>query len=440
MDCLFNLRREKIMENKFTIAGYYGPHPAFDIKDKDNNVIDTAVNTINDETYKLLADAGINLIVALPEISYDKNPELTIKNLELGEKYGIRMCINDRRITNDTTDEELAEYMEPYRHYKSFYGINVKDEPSTDEYMYSCGGPERRMHNFYGIMKLLKRNNVFGYMNLHPYQQHMGTKTAYKKMLKEYADNCDPQIISHDHYVFDDNANCRHTYCERYFYNLKLIKETADAAGIPMWSFVQAGAQFNDSMRNIESIPHCPSESQTMWIVNVSLLFGAKAIQFFPLIQPRWFAFAPNGELDCDRNGVIGADGKPNRMYPMVKRASKWIKAIEDILVPAKHLAVIAKGFLPENFADILTDSYGPVKSLEIDDKVLGSMVGVFDYNGKYALMVLNYNDSKEADVVLNLDKEYKMAVITEEGKTEDKAERKVISLGAGSAALVVLD
>ena len=79
---------------------------------------------------------------------------------------------------------------------------------------------------------------------------------------------------------------------------------------------LQAGGQWNDAGAWIDSVAPYPSEGEMLFDVNISLAYGAKAIQYFPLIQPQYYANQTGGTYDFEnRNALIGADGNLTRWY-----------------------------------------------------------------------------------------------------------------------------
>ena len=105
-----------------------------------------------------------------------------------------------------------------------------------------------------------------------------------------------------------------------YFYNLSTYRANANEAGIPLWVFIQAGSQWNDANDRFDSVtPYYPNEKQFDWNINTSLAYGAKGIQYFPLIQPSWFAYAESTDFDFERNGIIGAWGNKTQWFYYAK-------------------------------------------------------------------------------------------------------------------------
>ena len=174
--------------------------------------------------------------------------------------------------------------------------------------------------------------------------------------------------------------------------------------------------------------------------MNVALLWGAKGIQYFPLMQPYWFAYAPDGKMDYERNGVIAANGQPTRWYAPIQKANTWIRKIEDILMKCERTAVLAKGYYPETYTGRNAEGDDWVKEIEVSDEQDGTLVGAFDYEGKKVYMVLNYNHDTAQDITLTFDKKRNYKLITEDSENEQEGKKIKLSLTAGEAVLLVFE
>ena len=150
-----------------------------------------------------------------------------------------------------------------------------------------------------------------------------------------------------------------------------------------------------------------------MFDVNIALCYGCKAIQYFPLISPLHFAYAPDGTYDFNRNGLISAAGSVNEWYYYVQKANRQIKAIDHILMNSANIGLIVHG----------------------DD----CFVGCFDYLGGTALYVVNYSRKEKAEVTLGFDKRYGYEVIQRAVSTEVAGKNLPLTLEAGEGVLVVL-
>ena len=290
------------------LGGYYGPMPS-NYSYNGNSLTDY----ITDDFYQMIADAGLNLIHH-SYTDYATAPQLVRKNLELGEKYGVGSFVYDSNILNRIGDNKLtfsdvAKNLANYFDYRSFCGLYVVDEPRTSYYLAQDG--VKNVEEYAKLLGLLKKNNIVGYINLNPLH-NSGQLEPYEKYVKEVVDTCSPMFLSWDKYVFDE-ANREDVLT--YFKNIDVIRSASQNGGVPFWAYVQAGGQWNDAAGPFNSKELYPTEGEMHWNVNTLLASGAKGIEYFPIIQPYYFAYSVEPEFDFERNGLFGAMGNKNRCY-----------------------------------------------------------------------------------------------------------------------------
>ena len=96
------------------IGGFYGPFtpeaPGMPEIEKDPTALP---DYVSEECFSLIAEAGVNLIPASAD-QYNKLPERVMKSLDLGEKYGIGIMVNDGNVLkwvgdNTFSAEDVAE-------------------------------------------------------------------------------------------------------------------------------------------------------------------------------------------------------------------------------------------------------------------------------------------------------------------------------------------
>ena len=163
--------------------------------------------------------------------------------------------------------------------------------------------------------------------------------------------------------------------------------------------------------------------------------------------------------MDYKRNGLIAEDGSINVWYSYVKEANTQIVAIEDVIMNAANKGVIpVGGYAARNITESLNDlgdasfvirRYDKLQGVFTTGAEYGALVGCFDYQGKTALYVVNYDVLSTQTITLCFDENISADVtqlVKVEGKTEAKTSKQLssdkkleITLGAGEASLVVL-
>jgi hypothetical protein len=186
------------------------------------------------------------------------------------------------------------------------------------------------------------------------------------------------------------------------------------------------------------------------------LAYGAKGIQYFPLLQPEYFGYdnTKEGGYDYDRNGLIGFNNEANRNYAMVQKANKQIQAIDDVLMNANSAGVIVTGSAATDMATAaLTRGYDFTGVIEKNNNTYtemlknvtandGAMVGVFDYQGYEAYYVVNYDRTEGAsqNITLALNGNAKYRVIADAVTTSGEGNSISLTVPSGAGVLVVLE
>lgn len=416
------------------IMGFYGPRP--------NNYSYNAnvlPDYYSDEIFTLIQESGVNLI-GTTFTYYNTQPSFVYKLLEQGEKYKIGAVVMDPEIVNndDITLEKVDERINHYINYPAFCGLYVTDEPGTSYFRAAENG--NNISDFAKITSLLKQLKCPFYVNI--FGRLVGSendpkaKQVYEQYVQEFAETLNPDYLLYDRYVFDENQGLNRDYL--HFQNMETIRNQAEINKIPFWAYVQAGAQWNDAKEYFDSNGYFPSKGEFFWMGNTELAYGAKGIAYFPLLQPYWFAYAESEPFDFQRNGLIGAMGNKTRWFYYAKELSAQIKAVDEVLMNSVNKGVIASGKdanrgMKENKYLIKDGSFREVESVDGD-----AIVGCFNYKGKTALYVVNYDIEYAQRITLNLNANCNVE-ITQEAKTNlVNGNTITLELGAGDGALVV--
>ena len=323
--------------------------------------------------------------------------------------------------------------------------MHVIDEPCIDGFPENFDGtqklPFEPMPKYAALMRRLHNyDNMTGYINLLPIYHWMNcTADDYRKYLTEFLETCNPRVISFDHYLFEDRNLKREL--KWFFINLSVVCEYSKKSGVPFWAFAQCGHQWNFGYSKMETDTYLPTKYQFFWLVNTNLAFGAKGIQYFPIVQEYQCALYLDGGLDCDRSGILGADGEPTMWHGFARQSSKQIKAVGSILMQCELQGVLAlkdaKLYCEGLYPVLDAENYKELVSVQCRKN--GVFIGCFDYQGKTAFYVVNNDTKKCQNVKLNFDSVYHMKLISDVGEREEETSSCKITLGAGKAILVVL-
>lgn len=417
-------------EDVMPIAGYFGPTPS---EMSFNGVAVT--DLVTDEVFKAIAESGVN-IIEYSRTDYGKSPNYALKMLELGEKYNIGVVLEDSYITTKLGKDSLSlseidERINKYCDYPAFCGLYGVDEPNSDGF---CPEYNRPISNYVNNINRLEDLGVWSYTNLLPlYDKNKRDK--YAEYVDEFLSTCDAKILQWDHYVWDEGREKTD-----YFYNLSICREKATEYDVPFWTFVQTGSQWNDAMQKFDTNGYYPNEAQFMWNVNTCLAYGSKGISYFPLVQPYWFSYAETQQYDFERNGMIGASGNKNRWWYYAQNVNKQIAAVDEVLMNSVNKGILVTGeqAIRENKdSSCVLEGHSWRELINITGD---TMVGCFNYQGKSAYYVVNYDTEYSQNITLEFFDKCKFTVTQNAEKSKLHGQQVTLTMKPGEGVLVVMD
>lgn len=402
------------------ISGYYGPWPQS--WSRDGNII---YDYISDECFQNLSDAGINHLSYAPW-NFNDSEEYSSLLMTLGEKYGVGITVNVN-LGSINTLEKADETLAKYAKYPSMCSVFVIDEPSSKTYM---GNQDRLIEKYVPYFEILNELGYFPYCNLFPLYD-ADQRDVYNDYLDEFLTTCKPPVLMYDHYVFDNRKPVN------YFWNMSIIREKAEEHNIPWWGFIGAGTDwFNKQEKNL------PTEYEVIWNVNTMLAYGAKGIQYYPVIQNIGEANAnpDNPEDGFSRIGLIGVFGGKTRFWHYAKRVNEQIAAVDEVLMNSVNKGVLLTSQQAE--ADLKDAKYvlEGTSWRELTGVEGETMIGCFNYNGKSAFYVVNYSTEYAQNITLNFADAYKLAVTQNAETSYVEAGSLKLDMEAGEGVLIVVE
>lgn len=390
---------------------------------------------LDEKYFEMAADIGINVLGKSQYSRWESEKEDVIRILELGAKYGMGVVVNDNRVLSvDQSLQYIDECIKEYSGYPAYCGNYVVDEPN---YPGVRAAEDRQLSEYTPIFNNLAQLGIQAYGNLYN-KLKSGSAESFKSYIKDYVEQGNVKFLGFDKYPFDVGDN--YDDSESWFENLKIFREASEEYGLPYWVFIQAGAQWNDAKKRFDSDGYFPSRGAFNWMIGTSLAYGAKGIQYFTLVQPEWFAYAESEPYDFQRNGMIGAFGNKNRWYYYAKDMNAQIAAVDEVLMNSVHKGVIATSKLAKSH---IGDSAYLLKGTswrELKDVDGDVMIGCFNYNGKTALYVVNYDIEYAQYIHLDFQDNYKVRVVQDAETKRISAKGVDLTLSAGNAALIVFE
>ena len=421
------------------LVGYYGPNTdQFGI----NGIMSPDMLTA--DMFELIKGVGINMI-SYVNMQYQKQDAkrniFTI--LELAEKHGMGFFVEDERWRNATNQDPkvaqqmISEMISEYAHYSSFAGIHMPDELGHATLLDTdAWHPGKRIDQVDYAFLAIKELGYFANGNLYPMTTMGSDREKWTKYIRDYIEACQPEVLAYDYYMFNENG----VNTDMFFAHLAIAREESEKAGIPFWGYIQNGYYFNDQGQRADTIPDFPNRGQYLWNVGCTLAYGAKVMQFFTLNCPGWYAYTTDGSMDPQRGGFIGPYGSKTRWYQYGKEILAQIAAVDEVLMNSVHKGVIATN------DDIKTDlgttnylikgtSWRELKGVKGD-----ALIGCFNYNGKTALYVVNYDMEYAQHITLDFVNKYDVTVTQSAKESHHTGDSLTLTLSAGNSALVVFE
>ena len=436
------------------IGGFWGPYDSPDL------VVDgkKLPELLDEKYFELVHEAGVNMIVRFQDSSPFTDTTYADKQLAYGEKYGIgifpQIAEFENFVGRSTSYKEgdplpfpkeyLKDAIDHFAEYDSFLGLSFTDEP----FAYQLDG----LAEAYRLVDELGYGDYTMYTNVLPFDVSDDVRGGYRPGEEMGVDEYFTRLFEEMKIPFISATGYYYTGVDTPDENLATLFDSlsgmrfyAEKYNIPLWRMLQAGGQWNDGAVELPNRDPYPSAGETTFDVNIALAYGCKAIQYFPLIQPTHFAYAPNNTYNFNRNGILGANGEKTMWYEPVQAANAQIAAIDHVLMNSASIGLIAHGEKAIALAKaddaekrpefIQTGSFRQLTSVEGDD----CYIGCFDYKGGTALYVVNYDRKAQANISLKFGNNYGYE-ITQSAYTYEMTGTQVdLTLDEGGGALVVL-
>ena len=417
------------------IGGFYGPYQPKE--SVDGNALP---NYLTDEVFEALSEAGINMITQ----AYNDGDDNIQKSLDLGEKYGIGINVSnwlEEDEASEKSDAEIASELAQWSRHPAFCGIHLVDEPAGKSYYASEGANGGIMENWAARSVTLNETlDVFAMTNLiRCYSESQ--KANYELYLQEYFDTMAPKVLSYDYYAWDWTPDGTSTL---YFWNLATCREYAQKYHVPIWTYQQAGGNWGEGGKETGDTyeNYRPTEGQFQWQVNVNLAFGVTGITYFTLIQPMIYSEydSEDGQPNFEVQGLLGAVGNKNCWWYYAQNMDKQIAAIDEVLMNSVNKGILASGTAKASCADtrdalIEGTSWRELASVDGD-----ALVGCFNYQGKTALYVVNFDYEYAQKINLTFRDQYKIRVIQSAEENDLDTSKLTLDLAAGEGALIVFE
>ena len=384
------------------------------------------LSMVSDAHYKTMSECYINTAYAL----YDNisHTDAIISTLEYAAKYNISYLAGGAGFDSATSVSALETQiyktlLDKDNNLDALGGVLIRDEPHSKLFS--------KMATSRGVFEELLGKKMLYHANLFPtYASEMQLYSGnpddmpengytYEQHVDDYIQTYNPQVLSYDYYPCRANG----TMSSGYFENMSIIRRKAAAAEIPFWVYIQT-CSFGSSTR-------IPSEADLHWLVNTSLAYGSKGIQYFTYVVPI------SNQFESFAGALIDKNGQPTETYYHAQTINKFITEIDEVLMCSLNKGIMIAGETPCPIPqeDVIS-SYGALSSVDGEAVI----VGCFDHNGQDAYYVINNSVDKECTAKLQFNGAVSGYTHTYQEKTSFSGQSSLeIKLAAGAGALVVL-
>lgn len=337
-----------------------------------------------DETYmKLMADAGINLIIGVKDKWIWEGDGAPM--LDLAEQYGIDF-IPDLR---DWDGESVPEYAG----HPALKGFVLYDEPSATQFehlaalkeQFEAVMPEGTMYfiNLFGAA--CSYESLFG----DPYDPD---KVDYEKYYQDlFMDTVDPECLSYDAYPLQEGGYIRNSY----YYNFDVASQRAKEDGVPFWYTLCSSGHWTTDGRYVT-----PTDQELRWQMLMGMTYGSSTLTHYVLSSPD----------EGDDNMLEYMTWQPTAIYDYVKTVNQELLAWDDIYMSYEWVGTAAVDAAEEKgFSNIMLaslkyalpfDETGILTGVNSDESLL---IGVFEKDGENAYLVTNAGFATTSDKWLRL-------------------------------------
>jgi hypothetical protein len=247
----------------------------------------------------------------------------------------------------------------------------MSDEPSADDF-----DMLGRLHTFF-------KNEYPGkefYVNLFPtYANISQTKTDnYGDYLDQYIEKVNPDFLSYDHYCMMQDGYGNKKLTEDVLWNLEMVANRCKAAGIPMYTFVQA--------MSYDLATRVPNEAEIRFQVLTQMAYGSRSLQYFCYWTPL--------EFTMGSPAMITVDGEKTDIYYAVKNVNAEIRAWDEA-----YLEFTWEGTLP--IVGTNNDPETIVKQFAMMETPLTEVAAIASYEATENTIIGTFKGNDERDAFL---------------------------------------
>ena len=359
---------------------------------------------INDEQYKLMADAGITYVMGSGDALGAKATQE--KMLELCDKYGMLMTVGDDRLGSNLlrmNEEQIKAVVEEYKGVPGVGGYYMLDEPFNPNTFIDA----------YRTLKMLEPDKYM-HLNFLPAGAYANLDT-YISQMNDWCKLCAStgyplDYLMYDRYPYGTAAGSMDRV--GFLSNMDACHDVGLANDVKTGAYIQSVC--------IPGAYRRPTDSEIRYEIYMYLAYGYKQISYFT-----WFTPVDRSEPFAD--GIISSTGVPNKHYAAVSKINHEVLALGKVLIGCDALEIYLNGetwgqqSIPEDFPLQPDDNKNYTVSLLKDKE-----------SGRNYLMVVNNNFSKKQTLSLRLD----ASITSLQRVSKTDGTLSVVDIGGGKLTL----
>ena len=331
---------------------------------------------INDEQYKLMADAGITYVMGAGDALGEK--ETVEKMLALCDKYGMLMTVGDDRLGRNLlnmSEDEIKAVVAEYQNVPGVGGYYMLDEPFNPNIFFDA----------YRVLKSIEPDKYM-HLNFLPSASYANMET-YISQMDDWCKLCASTGYPLDYLMYD-----RYPYgvaagsMDRvgFLANMDACHDVGLANDVKTGAYIQSICIPGGFRR--------PTDSEIRYEIYMYLAYGYKQISYFT-----WFT--PVDRSEPFEDGIISSTGVPNKHYAAVSKINHEVLALGKVLIDCDALEIYLNGetwgqeSIPEDFPVQPTDNKNYTVSLLKNRE-----------SGRNYLMIVNNNFSQKQTISLSFD------------------------------------
>lgn len=328
-----------------------------------------AFNWFDDTYMKLMADAGINLLVGVKDKWIWEGDGAPM--LDTAQEYGVSIIADLRDWDGETVPE--------YTQYPALKGFLLYDEPASPQF--------ENLASLKDAFQAVMPEDKLFFVNLFPeacaYEALFGddydpVRVDYEKFYLDYfLETVEPACLSYDGYGLMEGGYIRVSY----FHNFDIAAYKAKQRNIPFWYTLCSSGHYTTDGRYVT-----PTDKELRWQMALGMTYGSDTLTHYVLASP----------TEGDDNMLQYASWQPTEIYDHVKTVNQEYLAWDDIYMSYEWVGTVALDANNENRKNLMLDALecdipfaesGVLTGAESDQDLL---IGVFQKDGSNAYMVTN--------------------------------------------------